>query len=59
MTLPTGTRLGPYKILSPLGAGGMGEMYRTWDNKARALKIPNFDPLRKNPRFHKLVAAGK
>jgi hypothetical protein len=28
MTLSAGTRLGPYAILSPLGAGGMGEAYR-------------------------------
>src|SRR5437879_10978833 len=42
MALATGTKLGPYEIIAPLGAGGMGEVYRARDtrlNREVAVKV--------------------
>src|SRR5271169_6332469 len=42
MPLSAGDKLGPYEILAPIGAGGMGEVYRAHDprlNRDVAIKV--------------------
>ncbi|HKF42812.1 MAG TPA: protein kinase, partial [Thermoanaerobaculia bacterium] len=33
MSISPGTRLGPYEVVSPIGAGGMGEVFRARDTR--------------------------
>ncbi len=59
MPLTSGTRLGPYEIQSPIGAGGMGEVYRARDTRLDrivAIKIlpPHFaDDATRRQRFER------
>ena len=53
MPLANGSRLGPYEVLSPLGAGGMGEVYKARDTRLdRTVAIKVLPPaLAADPQF--------
>ena len=56
MALASGTKLGPYEIESPIGAGGMGEVYRARDTRLQrdvALKILPDSFAKEDDRLHR------
>ena len=58
MPLPAGTRLGRYEVRSPLGAGGMGEVYLAWDcglERNVALKVLPQDVASDQQRMNRFI----
>src|SRR5688500_18002512 len=51
MPLPAGHRLGPYEIVAPIGAGGMGEVYQARDTRLGRMVAIKVSAERFNSRF--------
>ncbi|HEV8232153.1 MAG TPA: protein kinase, partial [Thermoanaerobaculia bacterium] len=53
MTIPAGSRLGPYEILAAVGAGGMGDVYKARDTRLERTVAVKVLPAKfsENPEF--------
>ena len=62
MSLQRGARLGPYEILAPIGAGGMGEVWKARDSRLDrivAIKVLPSDKLADPERKRRFVQEAK
>ncbi|HEV3329902.1 MAG TPA: hypothetical protein VG096_02905 [Bryobacteraceae bacterium] len=57
MPLALGSRLGPYEILAPVGAGGMGEIYKARDTRIDRLVAIKLSPAEFSERFEREARA--
>src|SRR5580658_2493774 len=57
MALPAGTRLGPYEILAPIGAGGMGEVFKARDTRLDRIVAVKVSKTEFNERFEREARA--
>jgi serine/threonine protein kinase len=56
MPLNPGTRLGPYEIVAPIGAGGMGEVYKARDTRLDRIVAIKVSQARFSERFEREAA---
>ncbi|HEY9142135.1 MAG TPA: protein kinase [Bryobacteraceae bacterium] len=57
MPVTPGTRLGPYEVLAPIGAGGMGEIYKARDTRLGRQVAIKVSPARFSERFEREARA--